>query len=62
MSKGPGPVEQRAREICLARGVDPDGIVIGRPAARPWHYFREFAKTDLEKAAKDAKPQMTLPL
>lgn len=56
-------VEARAREICLARDIDPDARVMGAPVGtRAWSYFREVAMIDLDRARSAADPQMTLPL
>ncbi|MHC2576588.1 hypothetical protein ACVI1J_001700 [Bradyrhizobium diazoefficiens] len=56
-------IEARAREICVARDIDPDAIVIGAPVGtRAWSYFREVAMIDLERADRAADPQLALPL
>ncbi|WP_256805794.1 hypothetical protein [Bradyrhizobium sp. Bra64] len=56
-------VEARAREICIARHIDPDAYVIRAPAGtRAWSYFREVAMIDIERAKRAADPQMELPL
>jgi len=63
LSSNHDPVEARAREICIARDIDPDQRVIGAPAGtRAWTYFREVAMIDLERAAGAADPQMEMPL
>jgi hypothetical protein len=56
-------IETRARQICVARGIDPDARVMSAPVgARAWSYFREFATMDVDKASRDASPQIELPL
>lgn len=56
-------VEARAREICVARDIDPNARVMGAPVGtRAWSYFREVAMIDLDRATRAADPQLALPL